>query len=205
MEIYEPEVCALERDTHDTRPPPGAVVFYGSSSIRLWTSLVDDFTGIPVVNRGFGGSTVAACSWFFWRLVRGLPARSIVLYAGDNDVAAGETPERVLDQLKQLLRQVDLAFGSLPFGFISIKPSPLRWHLIDTIHAVNAGARTLIERRKSGVFVDIMPHMVSDGHPRTELFEPDGLHLSPAGYAVWRDALFRHRVPLFEEGPPSRR
>jgi lysophospholipase L1-like esterase len=205
MEVYEAEVRALERDGYATRPPPGTVVFYGSSSIRLWTSLADDFGGIPVVNRGFGGATLAACSWFFWRLVRGFPARSIVLYAGDNDLAEGEAPERVLEQLKQLLHQVDLAFGSLPFGFISIKPSPARWHLIERIHDVNAGARRLVEKRDRGVFVDVLPHMVSNGHPRTDLFEPDGLHLSAAGYALWRDLLLHHRVPLFEDGPPSRR
>jgi lysophospholipase L1-like esterase len=205
MEIYEPEVCALERQSEATVPPPGAVVFYGSSSIRLWTSLVDDFAGTPVVNRGFGGSTLAACSWFFWRLVRGLSARSIVLYAGDNDLADGESPARVLEQLKQLLHQVDLAFGPLPFAFISIKPSPARWHLLDGIQDVNRGARELVESRDDGVFVNVAPHMVWRGQPRAELYEPDGLHLSAAGYALWRELVLEHRVPLFESGPQSRR
>lgn len=203
MEAYEPEVCDLEREVHAIPPPPGAVVFYGSSSIRLWTSLADDFAGIPVVNRGFGGSTLTACSWFFWRLVRGLPARSIVLYAGDNDLAEGESPQGVLAQLKQLLHQVDLAFGQVPFGFISVKPSPARWHLLDSIDEVNRGARTLVETRRLGVFVDVVPHMISSGQPRAELCEADGLHLSRAGYAVWRELLFRHRVPLLEDGPQS--
>jgi lysophospholipase L1-like esterase len=204
MEAYEPEVRALERASQARPPPAHSVVFYGSSSIRLWTSLVDDFSGVPVVNRGFGGSTLAACSWFFWRLVRVLPARSIVLYAGDNDLANGDSPARVLEQLKHLLRQVDVAFGPLPVGFISIKPSPARWHLVDRIYDFNAGARRLIGQRQLGVFVDVVPLMVEEGQPRAELYEPDGLHLSRAGYAVWRDALFRHRVPLFEDGPPSR-
>jgi len=199
MEVYEPEVRALERENQTRPPPPGTVVFYGSSSIRLWTSLASDFAGIPVVNRGFGGSTLAACSWFFWRTVRGLPARSIVFYAGDNDLADGEPPSRVLEQLGQLLRQVDLAFGPLPFGFISIKPSPARWHLIDRIHAVNAGARKLVEARPRGVFVDVVPAMLSGGSPRPELFEPDGLHLSAKGYALWRDLLLRHRTPLLAD------
>jgi lysophospholipase L1-like esterase len=199
MEVYEPEVRALERENQARPPPPGAVVFYGSSSIRLWTSLASDFAGVRVVNRGFGGSTLAACSWFFWRVVRAIPARSIVFYAGDNDLADGEPPSRVLEQLGQLLRQVDLAFGPMPFGFISIKPSPARWHLIDRIHAVNAGARKLVEARPRGVFVDVVPAMLSGGSPRPELFEPDGLHLSAKGYALWRDLLLRHRTPLLAD------
>ncbi len=202
MEVYEPEVRALERENQARPLPPGTVVFYGSSSIRLWSSLATDFAGIPVANRGFGGSTLAACSWFFWRVVRGLPARSIVFYAGDNDLADGEPPERVLEQLRQLLRQVDLAFGPLPFGFIAIKPSPARWHLLERIHAVNAGARALVESRSRGIFVDVVPAMLTDGKPRPELFEADGLHLSPKGYALWRELLLQHRVPLMEDKAP---
>jgi lysophospholipase L1-like esterase len=205
MQAYEPEVRALERDARGVRTPSRVVVFYGSSSIRLWTSLVDDFSGVPVVNRAFGGSTLAACSWFFWRLVRSLPARSIVLYAGDNDVGNGDPAPLVLEQLKHFLRQVDMAFGELPVGFISIKPSPARWHLVDTIHQVNAGARQVIEQRPRGIFVDVAPLMLDRGRPRTDLYEPDGLHLSRAGYAVWRDALLRHRVPLLEDALAPRR
>ncbi|MCL2449158.1 MAG: hypothetical protein FWD17_09440, partial [Polyangiaceae bacterium] len=73
------------------------------------------------------------------------------------------------------------------------------WHLLDPIFEVNRGARALVEARPLGVFVDVAPHMVSHEQPRAELYEADGLHLSPAGYAVWRDVLLRYRVPLLED------
>jgi lysophospholipase L1-like esterase len=198
MQEYEDEVRALELAAKRAPPPPQVVVFYGSSSIRLWTSLASDFPGVPVINRGFGGSTLAACSWFFWRLVRGLPARSLVLYAGDNDLGDGRTPTQVLEQLRHLLRQVDMAFGALPVGFISVKPSPARWQLADAIEKLNAGAKVLLEERPSGVFVDVAPLMVENGRPRPELYTADGLHLSPAGYLLWRTVLLQHRIPLLE-------
>ncbi len=81
MEWYETEVQALEEASIANPPPPGNVIFYGSSSIRLWSSLATDFNDVEVINLGFGGSTLAACAWFFERLVPPRQPRSIVFYA----------------------------------------------------------------------------------------------------------------------------
>jgi hypothetical protein len=51
---FEQEVTSLEdRRIEFSRRP---IIFYGSSSIRLWKTLSQDFIGYPVVNCGFGGS-----------------------------------------------------------------------------------------------------------------------------------------------------
>jgi hypothetical protein len=123
VEWYEAEVADLVGRWRRDPPVPGSVVFYGSSSIRLWETLAEDFPGLPVVNAGFGGSTLAACAHFFGRLIGPLQPRSLLLYAGDNDLGDGRSPQQVLASLRSLLGQFDTRFPGVRFGFLSIRQS----------------------------------------------------------------------------------
>ncbi len=190
---YDEEVTAIERNRLAAPPPTGGVVFYGSSSIRLWESLADDFPGCGVVNAGFGGSTLAACSWFFTRLVVPLQPRSLVVYAGDNDLGDGQSPHDVLASYRHLIDQVDALLGPIRFGFIAIKPSPARWAILDRIRTTNELIRTEVSKRPQAEYVDVFPSMLNAaGQPRVELYAEDGLHLSAAGYRVWRQVVAEH-------------
>ena len=198
MEWYEAEVRAMEQ-ARDAAPHQGVVVFYGSSSIRLWNSLQEDFKGIDVVNAGFGGSTLAACVYFFDRLVVPYQPRALVLYAGDNDLGDGKSPEEVLESFRALLGKMT-QLGPIPLAFISIKLSPARWHLADAIRRANEMIRQELSARPSSCYIDVVPAMLgSDGKPRPELFTPDGLHLSPAGYRIWTEILLTYRDRIFPE------
>lgn len=197
MEWYEDEVRSLEQLQASQPPPAGCVLFYGSSSIRMWTTLEQDFAGLPVVNRGFGGSTMAACSWFFWRLVKPIQPQSLVVYAGDNDLGDGQPAAEVIRQFGFLLSQVDEFLGHIPFTFISIKPSPSRWQLRERILEVNTAIEHRLSGRPHGLFIDVYDLMLNDGRPDEGLFAEDGLHLSAAGYRLWKEALWAHREHVF--------
>jgi lysophospholipase L1-like esterase len=199
MQWYEEEVRGLER-AHAAHPPPaGAVLFYGSSSFRLWSSLADDMRAWPVVNRAFGGSTLAACVHFFERLVTPVAPRSLLVYAGDNDLGDGQAPEQVVASFAALLAKVDAQLGPIPLGFVSIKPSPARWNLREQIVTVNDQARGLLRDRPLGYYIDVFgPMLGSDGRPRLELFAEDMLHLSPAGYRLWDYVIKAYRGPLLD-------
>jgi lysophospholipase L1-like esterase len=197
VEFYEPDIQALEGKLRRRPPPQSPVVFYGSSSIRLWTTLASDFEGADVVNLGFGGSTLAACSWFYWRIVRPLAPRALVLYAGDNDLGDGRAPRDVVEQLRFLLQQVDASAPEATVSVISIKPSPARWGIVTEIVEANRGMQALVEKRNRGIWVNVFDRMVSGATPRTELFAEDGLHLSPAGYALWTRELNALRPAAF--------
>jgi lysophospholipase L1-like esterase len=198
MEWYEAEVRAMEQARAATPPPCGGVVFYGSSSIRLWTTLAADFPGIEVINSGFGGSTMAACAYFFARLVTPLQPRSLILYAGDNDIGDGHSPEEVLASFHALVNSLNTQVGPIPLGFISIKLSPARWHLRDAIRRANDLIRADLEARPSSYYIDVVPAMLtSDGEPRHELFTEDGLHMNPKGYRLWTEMLLTYRGRLF--------
>jgi lysophospholipase L1-like esterase len=197
MEWYEGEVQQLEQLQASNPAPANCILFYGSSSIRLWSTLEQDFFGLPVVNRGFGGSTLAACSWFFWRLVRPLQPGSLVVYAGDNDLGDGQSPAEVVRQFYFLSVQVKRFLDPVPFAFISIKPSPGRWHLRESIRETNLAIEHELSQCPRGVFINIFDHMLENGVPRRELFAEDGLHLSPAGYRLWKEILWNYREHIF--------
>jgi lysophospholipase L1-like esterase len=198
MYWFEEEVRQLENGKPAVPYYRRKVVFYGSSSIRLWEDLPVQFPDKPFLNLGFGGSTLAACAWYFERLV--LPHRpdSIVLYAGDNDLGDGRHPEEVLLYFQALTRKIIQYLGQVHFSFISIKPSLARWHLIEQIRYTNQIIRADMQQFPHWHYVDIFhPMLDSSGRPPADLFTDDGLHLSARGYQVWAAALREHQHYIF--------
>lgn len=167
-------------------PQPGGIVFVGSSSIRLWTTLMEDFPQRNVLNRGFGGSTIADATRHLDRLVAPYRPRLVVLYAGDNDIADGADAERVLTDFKAFVEAVRKAQPHVPIAFISIKPSPSRARLLGTVRTANEMIRDYARRQPAIRYIDVFtPMLAADGQPRADLFGPDGLHMNRAGYALW--------------------
>ncbi len=187
----------LEKSRSLRKQPKDSVVFYGSSTIRLWESLAEDLGDRRAVNLGFGGSTLEACAHFFERLVTPLKPCSLVVYGGDNDLGDGRSPAEVLSFFKALAAKVDRELGQIEFGFISIKPSPARWNIADKIRLANKLIQQEAVVRARGYFIDIFDGMLGrDGKPERKYYEEDGLHLSPAGYRAWTKLLsvYRHRI-----------
>jgi len=187
MEWYEEEVQRVEKEVLNIPYEP-AIIFYGSSSITLWGTLDEDFEDLKPVNLGFGGSTLAACVWFFDRIVARInTAQTIIIYAGDNDLGDGRHPEEACIFYRQLINQIRSRFGNIPCYFISIKPSIQRWGIIDKIIATNRMIQAEVEKDDFQHYIDIFPLMLNEqGSPDATLFEMDGLHLSSLGYAVWQ-------------------
>ncbi len=191
MNWYEDEVRQLQQRV--AHAPLQSTVFYGSSSIRLWSTLAQDFPGKPTVNIGFGGSTLAACSWFFDDLLLPRKPKSVVFYAGDNDLGDQRNPEEVYLFFCTLVEKMQHRLPDVPLYFISIKPSIARWDMIERIRYTNSLIAHRIEEIPNFTYVDINAAMLdANNRPRKELFESDGLHLSPLGYQVWTEVLKKH-------------
>lgn len=188
MVWYEDEVRGLEARLRAVTP--GRVVFYGSSSIRLWETLEADFPHTPVVNAGFGGSTLEACGHFFDRLVPPCEPAALVVYAGDNDLGDGRSSAQVLAYFRTLQFQIESRLPGVPWAFVSIKPSPARLPLMERICLANEHIRREITEIPGARYVDVFHPMLDDeGLPRPILFAEDGLHLSREGYRLWRQVL----------------
>jgi lysophospholipase L1-like esterase len=179
------EMAAFEQQDRESPPAPGGIVFVGSSSIRLW-DLAQSFPGLPVINRGFGGSQLIDSVNHVDLLVLRHKPRVVVVYAGDNDLAGGKTPEVVVEDFTAFATKVHAALPATRIAFIGIKPSIQRWALIDQVRAANAGIRSVCQSDERLGFVDVDGPMLGwDEKPRKDLLVQDGLHLSPKGYQLW--------------------
>ena len=187
---YENEVQRLEKEKGQLTYDP-KLLFYGSSSIRLWDSLNEDFSPYQPVNLGFGGSTLAACVWFFDRLVAPYRPKSIIVYAGDNDLGDGRHPEVVFIFFRQLVACSRERFGDIPLAFISIKPSITRWNILDSIRYANKIIEAEITKQGGNLhFINVYNKMTDNaGYPKREFLDPDGLHMSQKGYALWKEII----------------
>lgn len=187
---WEKEIAAFEQADKKQFPAPGGIVFVGSSSIRVWKTLADDFPGVPVLNRGFGGSRIADSTYFADRIVIPYKPRMIVFYAGDNDLWAGLTPQQVFADYRRFVVTVRRALPDVHIVYISIKPSPSRWKLRDAMQETNARIREWGQSIPNHVYADVWtPMLASDGQPRPELFLGDQLHMKPEGYAIWKTVI----------------
>ncbi|MEX2114735.1 MAG: SGNH/GDSL hydrolase family protein [Pirellulales bacterium] len=189
----EEEIQAFEAADVKSPPPPHPILFVGSSSIVMW-DLPKSFPGLSVLNRGFGGSRIGDSVYFFDRIVLKYQPRTIVFYAGDNDLAEGYmTPEAVLADFQEFVSKVRAVLPKTPIVFIAIKPSIDRWQLIDSIRKTNGLIKKFIESVPLVTYIALEPVMLgTNGKPRKELFLDDGLHLSTQGYKVWTTLVAPH-------------
>jgi lysophospholipase L1-like esterase len=186
---FEQEIDAFERWDRQNSFPEGAVLFVGSSSIRMWAT-AEAFPDLPVINRGFGGSHITDVNRFAERIVLKYSPRMIVFYSGDNDIESGKSPQQVFDEFRAFYT---LVHGSLPntrIIYLPIKPSIARWPKWPQMKDVNSRVMQLSQSEKRIIFVDTAaPMLGEDGKPRRELFLDDGLHLNERGYALWTQTL----------------
>lgn len=191
---WEAEIRKFEEQDAKSPAPPGGNLFIGSSSVRLW-KLDAAFPERPCLNRGFGGSQMVDSAKYVDRII--VPRRPIVVvvYAGDNDLNAGKTPEAIRDDYRALRDRVHAALPETRIVLISIKPSPSRWKLRDKAVAANALLRAEAESGKNQVFVDVWTPMLGEsGEPKPSLFLKDMLHMNDSGYALWNERVAPHLV-----------
>ena len=175
-------------------PDAGGVLFVGSSSIRLWDDLETQFgNDARIVKRGFGGSRLADVAQYLDRLVLPYKPKLIVVYAGDNDLAEGRSPDEVLRSFEEFVDGVHKELPDTRIAYLSIKPSPLREDRMAAAKAANKLIADYAASKPGVSYIDIFSKMLGDdGRPRRELFLSDALHLNMAGYALWKAAIQPH-------------
>jgi lysophospholipase L1-like esterase len=192
---FESEIAAFENWDRQNSVPREAILFVGSSSIRMWQT-AESFPDLPVINRGFGGSHISDVNHFADRIVLKYKPRVIVFYAGDNDIADGKPPQQVFEDFQRFVRLVRRRLGGTQIIFISIKPSPARWKLWPQVQEANALVKDFSKSDSRLNHVDAAkPMLAPDGQPRPEIFLDDELHMNAAGYRLWTHIL----TPVLQE------
>ena len=175
--------------------PADATVFVGSSSIVFWDT-GDRFRGMPLINRGFGGSQMSDLVHYVDETVLKYAPRTVVVYEGDNDTSAGKRSQQILEDYQEFVEAVLEAQPSTRIVILSIKPSLARWDVWPEMQASNAAIEAYAHSDARVDFVDIGTAMLGvDGLPIPELFVRDGLHMTSAGCDIWDEIVMEALMP----------
>jgi lysophospholipase L1-like esterase len=202
-EKWEKDIARFEAAAAQNPPPQGALLFVGSSSIRMW-DLSKHFPEETTINRGFGGSELADSLHFADRIIIPHRPRVIFLYAGDNDIAGGKSAEQVTADYGEFVTKIQQALPKTHLVFLPIKPSLSRWEQWPEMNKANGLIRDKAAQDPRLVYLDTATLMLGqDGRPQPDLFRKDGLHLNEKGYRLWSGVVRRWLQDFKAAGSPS--
>jgi len=183
------DIQVFKKKDSTSYPPKNAILFIGSSSFTKWQNVQDDFPGYTIINRAFGGSSLPDVTRYANDIIFPYHPKQIVIYCGDNDIAGSDTitAKTVFERFKLLFQTIRSGMGNVPVLFVSIKPSPSRWHLKDKAIAANEMIRKYLKKKKRAKFVSVWNAMLGpDGKPWDAIFVEDNLHMNEKGYVIWQ-------------------
>ena len=189
---FADDIAAFKKQDSVKFPSKNSILFIGSSSFTMWKDIKNYFPGYPVINRGFGGSSLPDLIRYVNDIVFPYQPKQIVIYCGENDLAASDTvtAQMVLDRFKNLFTIIRKKLPAVSVVYVSMKPSPSRHHLKVKVIAGNAAIKNFLKQQKKTGFVDVYYKMINaDGTPKADLFLEDELHMNKKGYAIWQKAI----------------
>lgn len=165
-------------------------VFTGSSSVRLWASLSDDFPELTILNTGFGGSTYAELFHYRDQLIGQYTPDMVIIYEGDNDVTGSDTVDEIFTKAQELYSYLAQELPETKVYILAAKPSPLRWNLKPLYDALNGHFADFAEKNDQFSYIDIWnPMLGENGKPLPSIFLSDSLHMNEAGYLIWKQTI----------------
>lgn len=194
---FADDIQAFKAADSASMPPKNAIVFVGSSSFRMWTTVQQDFRMHQVINRGFGGSSLPDVIRYADRIIFPYQPAQVVIYGGDNDLASSDTvtAQTVFDRFQQLFSMIRKELPEAAIAFVSIKPSPSRAHLLTKVIASNEMIKNFLGKQSKSAYIDVFSAMVDQqGNPNPDLFVDDQLHMNQKGYAIWVQVIGPHLV-----------
>lgn len=194
---FWPDIVAFKKQDSIQVPPAHPILFIGSSSFTKWKDVNASFPGYPIINRGFGGSTLVDVIRYFYDIVIPYQPKQVVIYCGENDLAAADsTPvTEVVRRVKTLFWMIRTNLPGAMIDYVSIKPSPVRARIQNKVRAANKEIKAFYSGQKNAAFIDIYKAMLdAKGEMREELYVEDRLHMRPEGYAIWKKIMLPYLV-----------
>jgi hypothetical protein len=185
---WESEIEKFEQLDIAKSYPADAILFAGSSSIRLWSTINNDMMPYNVIQRGYGGAKLSDFAVYADRIIYPHPCKAIVIFVA-NDIAGNDddkSPLEVSQLFKKTMNIIRRKFRTTPVFWISITPTPSRWHVWPEIKEANEMIRNICLERQNTYYIDTEKYFVTpSGLPNSELFVEDRLHLNKTGYSIW--------------------
>ncbi|MDB5246404.1 MAG: family lipolytic protein [Segetibacter sp.] len=173
-------------------PPENRILLVGSSSFTKWQDVQSYFPNYPIINRGFGGSRLPDVIRYANDIIIPYHPKQVLVYCGDNDLASSDTitPQIVTDRFKTLFNIIRKKLPAANITFVSIKPSPSRYRLLDKMKQTNSMIQSFLKTQKNTSYIDVFnPMLQPTGRPIPEIFVEDSLHMNAKGYAIWKKAI----------------
>tara|TARA_R110002049_G_scaffold62748_1_gene167311 strand:+ start:34197 stop:34907 length:711 start_codon:yes stop_codon:yes gene_type:complete len=166
----------------------GSAVFTGSSSVRMWKNLQDQFPDVSIINSAFGGSQADQLLLHLDKTVLRYAPAQIFIYEGDNDINAGQEISAIMKNLDELTTNIHMRYPNALVHLIAAKPSPSRWDKKTSYEALNDLIRQYATTHDNVFFVNVWDIMLDDtGKPRADIFIEDNLHMNEKGYELWKE------------------
>jgi lysophospholipase L1-like esterase len=186
---YWNEVQAFKKKDSIQFPSANQILFIGSSSFTNWKDVQQYFPSYPILNRAFGGSSLTDLIRYRYDVLFAYQPKQIVMYCGENDFAASDTVtvETVLQRFKTFFQLMRAKYKTVPFAYVSMKPSPSRAHLMPKYSEANKQIKKYLSNKPKTVFIDVYHSMLlADGTAMKNIFLSDSLHMNSKGYAIWK-------------------
>jgi len=186
---YAADIRKFKESDKIIPPQQHAILFAGSSSFTMWTDVQDYFPEVTIINRGFGGSTLPDQIHYAEDIIFPYKPKQIVIYCGENDLASSDTvtAEMVAQRFITLFNLMRAKLPEVQITYVSMKPSPSRWHLADKMIKGNISIREFLEKQQNTGFVNIWDAMLNEENmPDPSLFLEDMLHMNAGGYRIWQ-------------------
>ena len=172
--------------------PSNSILFAGSSSIRLWSTLSADMSPYQVIQRGYGGAKLSDLAVYANRIFSPHTCSAIVIFVA-NDITGTEQdkdPEEVAALFKNVLKTIRKSHPSTPVFWIAITPTPSRWKVWPEIKNANSLIENICMHKSNTYFIrSDFAFLNENGMPIEEYFVSDKLHLSEKGYKVWNELI----------------
>lgn len=190
LENNKNDIAGFAKQDAAQMPAPGGIVLTGSSSIRLWKNAAEDLAPLPIINRGFGGSTLPELIHYIDETVLKYQPKTVVTYS-ENDmfVDKTKTPEQTRDSYVEFTRRVREKYPDVQMYFVSLKPSPSRWARRAEVMNANQLIRDFTKKDKNHGYIDVWPTMLKNGRPDPSIYLKDSLHMNAEGYRRWTEVI----------------
>jgi lysophospholipase L1-like esterase len=187
---FQKEVKSLTERIDQKGWEPNSFVFTGSSSVRLWRNLQEEFPTIPIINTGFGGSQASDLLVHLDELVIRYSPEKVFIYEGDNDIFEGKEATQIMTDIDLLVNRILQKLPETNIVLISAKPSPSRWQLKTSYRILNDLMRQYATTHNQVDFMNVWDVMLDKtGKPISEIFIADSLHMNEKGYAIWNKSV----------------
>lgn len=189
---FSADIAAFQLQDAASFPQKKSILFIGSSSFTKWKDVQNYFPGYPILNRGFGGSSLPDVIRYADKIIFPYEPKQIVIYCGENDLAASDTvtADMVVSRFDTLFSLIRNRLPNIPIVFVSLKPSPSRQKFWPKMEEANEAIKAMMENENNAVFVDVYHLMFNeDGSIKKEIFLSDNLHMNAKGYAIWQSAI----------------